>query len=101
MAHSIDPVVDNWYQHLDKGQRFRVVAVDQDGRTVELQHFDGDVEEVDFDDWYQMAIALAEPPESWAGATDIGNADDFGTEVTDTKAGDWNEPLKEFKTPRK
>ena len=27
---------------------------------------------------------------------DIGVGDDYGTEVTDTKAHDWNEPLQEI-----
>jgi len=41
----IDPIFGNWYRHLDKGQMFMVVAVDESDSLVELQHFDGDVEE--------------------------------------------------------
>ncbi|WP_455198264.1 DUF6763 family protein [Kaarinaea lacus] len=28
MSTEVDPIVGNWYQHLDKGQRFLVVAFD-------------------------------------------------------------------------
>lgn len=101
MPKDIDPIVDNWYYHLDKGQSFCVIAVDEDNRVVEIQHFDGDVEEVDFTDWYTMNIEVSEAPENWGGAVDIGNIDDYGTEITETKGSDWNEPLKEIKRPQK
>ena len=96
-----DPIVDNWYNHLDKGQRFYVVAVDEEGGFVEIQHFDGDVEEVSLEDWYKMNIELGEAPENWYGAVDIGEADDLGTEVTDTQPGDWTEPLQEIRKPER
>ena len=96
MPIETDPIVDNWYYHLDKGQRFYVVAVDEDAGIVEIQHFDGDVEEIELKDWYEMDIRPGEEPENWSGAMDIAEADDFGTEITDTKPRDWNEPLKEL-----
>ena len=99
MPTEIDPIVDNWYNHLDKGQRFYVVAVDEDSGTVEIQHFDGDVEEIDLKEWYEMNIELGEEPENWAGAMDIGEKDDFGTEITDTQPVDWSEPLQQFRKP--
>lgn len=99
MPTEIDPIVDNWYYHLDKGQRFYVVALDEENGFVEMQHFDGDLEEVELKNWYGMDIALGEAPENWSGPIDVGEVDDFGTEITDTKPRDWNEPLKEFREP--
>jgi len=96
MATEADPIEGTWYCHLDKGQRFFVVAVDEEARTVEIQHFDGDVEEVDFATWYQMDLEVCEAPDSWSGPFDIGNPDDLGTEISDTRASDWNAPLSEF-----
>ncbi len=101
MPAEIDPIVDNWYYHQDKGQRFYVVAVDEEGGVVEIQHFDGDVEEIDLKEWYEMDIAVGEAPENWSGAVDIGEVDDFGTEVTDTRPSDWSEPLRQFTPPDK
>lgn len=97
MTTEADPIVDNWYLHLDKGQRFYVTAIDDDSGTVEIQHFDGDIEEIDMDQWYEMDIEPSVEPENWSGAMDIGARDDFGTEITDTRARDWNEPLDEIK----
>jgi hypothetical protein len=99
MATELDPIVDNWYFHRDKGQRFYVVAVDEENGVVEIQHFDSDVEEIDLKDWYKMEIELSEEPENWSGALDIGERDDYGTEITDTKGADWKEPLKELGNP--
>ncbi|MEJ2141760.1 MAG: hypothetical protein P8Y24_05295 [Gammaproteobacteria bacterium] len=99
MTTENDPIVDNWYFHKDKGQRFMIVAVDNDKELVEIQHFDGDIEEVSFSDWYNMDIEISAEPENWSGATDIGEVDDYGTEVTDTRPEEWDEPLEEFRSP--
>ena len=97
MPTEIDPIVGEWYQHLDKGQRFLIVAFDEDEGLIETQHFDGDIEEVPLDVWYQQDLELIEPPENWGGAMDIGTKDDYGTEITDTNISDWTEPLQELK----
>jgi len=96
MSTEVDPIIATWYCHLNKGQRLFVVAVDESARIVEVQHFDGDVEEFDLDTWYQLDIELCKAPENWSGPLDIGNVDDLGTEVSDTRPSDWNEPLNEL-----
>lgn len=96
MSNEIDPIVGNWYQHLDKGQRFVVVAYDEEEGLIETQHFDGDIEEISLEEWYQLDIDTAEEPENWAGAMDIGTKDDYGTEVTDTNISDWSAPLEDI-----
>jgi len=97
MTTENDPIIHNWYLHKDKGQQFMVVAVDNDKELVEMQHFDGDIEEISFSNWYDMDIEISTAPENWSGATDVGEVDDYGTEVTDTKAEEWNEQLEEIK----
>ena len=96
MAIESDPIIGNWYCHLDKGQRFRVVAMDEESQTVEVQYFDGNVDEHELEIWYQLNIEPCEAPENWSGPLDIGNVDDLGTEITDTSRSDWDEPLNEF-----
>ena len=46
---SPNPVVGDWYRH--NGALFEVVAIDRDDGTVEVQHFDGTLEEFDLDTW--------------------------------------------------
>ena len=89
------PVISQWYRHLDKGQQFYVTALDEEEGTVEIQHFDGDLEEMDFDDWHQLNIETIEPPEDWTGPVDDVERDDLGYSETDMTAEDWQEPLEE------
>ncbi len=89
------PVVSQWYQHLDKGQQFQVTAVDETEGTVEIQHFDGDVEEIELDEWYGLEIEPIEPPEDWTGPVDDVERDDLGYTETDMTGEDWEKPLRE------
>ncbi len=97
MATDTDPIVGNWYRHLDKGQEFTVVAVDDDRGLVEIQHFDGDVEELDRDTWYGMPLEIVAEPEDWTGPIDDVEHDDLGYTETDMEGPDWSEPLDEVR----
>ncbi|MGB5398369.1 MAG: DUF6763 family protein [Gammaproteobacteria bacterium] len=101
MKNEFDPRVDQWYSHLYKGQRFYVTAIDEQRGTVELQHFDGDIEELNLDEWRDLKIEISEEPENWTGALDIAEVDDLGTEITDTVPDDWAEPGEEYRRPNK
>ena len=69
-----EPRVGEWYR-LNGGELFEVVAADDDDRTVEIQHFDGTVEEMDREDWdahcEERTLRAAEPPEDWSGSVDV------------------------------
>ena len=97
MATEADPIVTTWYQHLDKGQKFQVVAIDNNENLVDIQYFDGDIEEIDIDDWYLMDLEQIESPEDIAGALDVSEIDDLGASITDTSPSDWDEPAQETK----
>ena len=76
----IEPVVGDWYR--SHGQLFEVVAIDEDDDIVEVQHADGDLEEIDMDDWSTRcragSLAESEPPEDSRLAIDGEEAGDFG-----------------------
>ncbi len=95
MATEADPVIGNWYQHLDKGQKFEVVAVDEQSGTVELQHFDGDVEEVELEQWYDWDVEPIEAPENYSGPMDDFEVDDLEYTDTEMDRSDWIEPARE------
>lgn len=96
MNNELDPRIDQWYTHFDKGQSFCVIDVDEEHNTVDIQHFDGDIEELSLEEWRDLNIELSEEPENWAGALDIDEQDDLGTGITDTSADDWAEPGEDF-----
>lgn len=98
MPTEADPIEGTWYCHLDKGQRFFVVAMDEATASVDVQHFDGSLEEFDMTTWYQLDIEVCEAPENWSGPLDIGNVEDLGTEITDTRPVDWDAPLNEYES---
>ena len=101
MQNELDPRIDQWYAHLDKGQSFFITAINAEQNTVEVQHFDGDIEEISLDEWRNLKIELSEEPENWTGALDIAEQDDLGTGVTDTRPDDWTEPGEDYRRPNK
>ncbi|GAB4353558.1 MAG: hypothetical protein Kow0073_09830 [Immundisolibacter sp.] len=95
MDREMEPIVGNWYQHVDKGLDFEVVAVDEDNASVEVQFVDGTLDEIALDDWYELDLEPAEPPEDWTGPLDDVETDDADYTETDVEADDWDEPLRE------
>ncbi len=101
MPTDADPIEENWYQHLDKGQKFKVVAVDDDAGTVEIQHFDGDLEEIDLDSWYELDVEPIEEPEDWTGPLDDIERDDLGYTESGMQREDWEASSREIKPDSK
>ncbi|MFA7095454.1 MAG: DUF6763 family protein [Gammaproteobacteria bacterium] len=78
MPTDVDPIVGNWYRDLERDERFEVVAVDEDEGVVEVQYFEGEVEELDVDTWYEMDLEVIEAPDDWTGPMDGIVQDDLG-----------------------
>jgi hypothetical protein len=93
MLHRLVPEVGQWYRN-ERGTLFEVVAFDDGEPVVEIQYFDGTLEELDMDAWYaQMLNAVAEP-EDWSGPFDDLVNDDFGdTENVRNGSDEWGNPL--------
>src|ERR1700691_2980217 len=76
---SAQPEIGAWYS-LRGGEKFEVVAVDEDDGTIEMQTCDGTVEEMDIEDWTSQyasgEIETADAPEDWSGSVDIDGEDD-------------------------
>ncbi len=68
------PEVGSWFS-MGEGRTFEVVAVDDKDRTVEIQHFDGTIEEFDVEGWREMAALPVEAPEDWSGSMDVDGED--------------------------
>jgi hypothetical protein len=77
-TQGIEPIVGDWYR--SHGQLFEVVATDEEEELIEIQHADGNLEEMDLDDWITRvragSLATAEPPESSGLATDHEDEDE-------------------------
>ena len=60
MSINFDPVVGNWYEDLDNGQRFEVIEIDEDREIIEIQYPNGDMEDIDLSEWYDLELELVE-----------------------------------------
>jgi hypothetical protein len=78
MGNRLPPIVGNWYAHRDKGALFQVVALDEDAGTIEIQEFDGGLDEIELDEWRTLAVDTAAQPEDWGGPLDDVEPDEFG-----------------------
>lgn len=78
------PRTGNWYKS-NVGESFEIVAQDEDDETLELQYYDGTVEELDRDAWALLNPEPIEPPEDWSGSMDVSKEDFANTEA-------WEEP---------
>lgn len=94
---AIRPEVGAWYQALD-GDYLEVVAYDADDGSIEVQYYDGTVEEYDTESWTELALTLAEPPEDWAGSLDLPR-EDYGVDVDRPDLGYQGNPLDLLEEP--
>lgn len=79
----VDPIIGNWYRNEETGDDFEVVALDEDAQTIEIQYFEGELEELDLDAWYELPIESIEAPEDWSGPFDELEPDDLGFDEED------------------
>ncbi|MBA1446840.1 MAG: hypothetical protein M3H12_20980 [Chromatiales bacterium] len=77
--------VGAWFK-TNEGENLKVVAYDTEDRSIEVQFYDGTIEEYDFEDWVALETQSIAPPEDWAGSYDI-SKDDYGVDL-DKPAGD-------------
>lgn len=67
------PTIGEWYS-LEGGGHFEVIAVDEADGTIEVQYFDGTLEELELAEWMAQSaagvIAAAEAPEDFRGSLD-------------------------------
>ncbi len=87
------PEVGNWYKNRN-GDNFEVVAIDERTSTIEIQYFDGTLEEYDQDTWIELHPHPIEAPEDFSGSMDM-EPEDY-TDFDEHANKDWNTQLDEF-----
>lgn len=73
------PEVGLWYENIELGDLFEVVAYDEESGFIATQHFDGEIEELDTETFLKMPIRPAEQPEDWSGPFEM-DSDTFDAE---------------------
>jgi hypothetical protein len=87
-----EPVIGHWYRR-SNGSLFEIVAVDERAATIELQFFDGTIDEVDMETWPTLLIERVGAPEDWSGSVDMDPEDFSGKEDGEIPLG-WHDPLE-------
>jgi len=94
MTLEMTPTIGDWYQSMS-GESFEIVAYDTELGLVDIQYFDGTVEEIDMDSWYDQVFIAIEPPEDWSGSLDI-ERQDYGVDLEDSLHLGFENPLDTF-----
>ncbi len=77
MSRDNEPVVGQWYQNAEEEETFRVLTVDEDAELVEIEYLDGDIEELDLEEWHELDLELTQEPEGWSEDDDEDDDDDW------------------------
>ena len=85
------PVIGQWFSRPD-GTLFEVVALDEDDATVEIQQFDGTIDEVEIERWPELLLTEVSAPDDWSGSVDMDPEDYVGKKETDMPSG-YHDPL--------
>ena len=91
MTFEPTPRIGDWYRNTT-GDAFEVVAQDDDDDTLELQYYDGTVEELDPETWESMHPQPIEPPEDWSAPLDLAREDAHIPDVW-AETEDWMRQL--------
>ena len=90
MGREYDPIAGQWYRDLEADETFQVLSVDEDQELIEIQHLDGDLEELDVDAWAELDVELTEEPEGWSGSPKPEEEEDLD-EDWDEDDDDWDD----------
>lgn len=71
MANELEPVEGRWYETA-AGTIFRIVAIDSDSAAIEVQYENGDIDEMDRNEWAGLSLEQVEMPSDWHGSMDPG-----------------------------
>jgi hypothetical protein len=88
-----EPVPGQWYENVEEDETFRVLSLDEDHEIVEIEYLDGEIEELDIDEWHEMDLELTAEPEGWSDEDDEDDEDedeDLDDEDED-EDDDWDE----------
>jgi Family of unknown function (DUF6763) len=83
VSRDYEPQAGQWYEDLDNEESFQVLSVDPDEEIIRIQWPDREIREIDLDQWNEMDLELALPPEGWV--------DDEEEEDEDDEDDDWDE----------
>lgn len=90
-----EPVKGQWYENVEEEETFRVLSVDEDAEIVEIEYLDGEIEELDLEEWHELDLELTQEPEGWSDEDeddeDWDEDEEEEEEEDDDEDDDWDE----------
>lgn len=94
MSRDNEPVKGQWYENVEEEETFRVLSVDEDAEIVEIEYLDGEIEELDLEEWQELDLELTDEPEGWSDEDEDDedwDEDEEEEEDEDDEDDDWDE----------
>jgi len=94
VSRDYEPQAGQWYEDLETEETFQVLSVDPDEEIIRIQWPDREIQEIDLDQWNEMDLELAEPPEGWVDDKDDEDEEDEledEEDWEDDEDDDWDE----------
>ena len=76
MTTIADPIIGSWYKDLENNLKFKVINIEDDNDSIEVQYLNGDIGEYDQESWYGSTFDYIEDPEDWSAPFDEIEDDD-------------------------
>jgi len=97
VSRDYEPQAGQWYEDLETEETFQVLSVDPDEEIIRIQWPDREIQEIDLDQWNEMDLDLAVPPEGWVDDTEDEDEDDVEDDEDweDDEDDDWDEDDEE------
>lgn len=83
-----DLTIGQWFQKPD-GEALEIVAIDEKNGTLEIQYFDGSIEEIEAGTLMDERWTAIAAPEDWSGSLDL-EREDYGVETGELYAHEWD-----------
>ncbi len=91
------PVEGNWYEFVDEARSFFIVTIDEDEGIIEIQDYDGNIDEIELAMWNELDLEPIDPPEDWLGSLeDLESEEMEDYEAQEMDTSEWSEPLDEI-----
>ncbi len=97
MSRDNEPVKGQWYENVDDEETFRVLSVDEDAELIEIEYLDGEIDELDIEEWHELDLELIAEPEGWSEDEDEEDEelddedDDDDWDDEDEEEDDWED----------
>ena len=65
MLSRLQPEVGFWYENREDHSLFEIVSLDED--TVAIQFYEGEIEELEFEEFASLPLRPIQQPEDWSG----------------------------------